>query len=222
MRHFDAKATDYIGPLDPNEAVRARLLLLREAKRFAASNLNGRGFAALSDGLHASYRRGRRALRKARQEPSNEAFHEVRKAVQAHWRQMSLLCRAWPEAIGVRVAAARELSQILGDDHDLAMLHAAATQAPDLSTAQVEAIGEICAGRQNDLRRKALARADRLYSEKPDAFVQRMAAYWRAARAVAASEPEPQRLARSTPRRCGERATGATTRLRRSAFEIGA
>ena len=109
-------------PLDADCAAKARLMLLREAKKFAHTRFRKRGFAALEGGLEKSYRRARNAMKNAYGEPSDESFHTMRKAVQWHWRQMSLLGRAWPDEFAVRVTAARELSQMLGDDHDLAML----------------------------------------------------------------------------------------------------
>ncbi len=84
-------------------------------------------------GLEKSYGKARKAMKNAYSEPSDESFHALRKAVQWHWRQMSLLARAWPDEFAVRVSAARELSQMLGDDHDLAMLVAVAATADDIS-----------------------------------------------------------------------------------------
>ncbi len=180
QRIWGVQAEAFAGVLDADVASRARLMLLKEAKRFASTRIKDKGFDVLRDGLEASYREGRAALRKARAEPSDETFHELRKAVQAHWRQMSLLTRSWPEVIEVRVAAARELSQILGDDHDIAMLHAATGNAETLSAEEIAAIGRLCRNHQMRLRRVALAKADRLFAEKPAAFADRVAAYWRA------------------------------------------
>ena len=119
-------------PLDADCAAKARLMLLREAKKFAHTRFRKRGFAALEGGLEKSYRRARKAMKNAYGEPSDESFHTMRKAVQWHWRQMSLLGRAWPDEFAVRVTAARELSQMLGDDHDLAMLIDVTARAEDI------------------------------------------------------------------------------------------
>ena len=89
-------------------------------KRFARLRLAGSGFDVVGAGLETSYRKARRAFRDAYDEPTDEAFHEWRKGAQPHWRQMTLLSRAWPEYLGARASEARSLSQILGDDHDLA------------------------------------------------------------------------------------------------------
>jgi hypothetical protein len=167
--------------LDSETAGRACILLLREAKKFARIEFDKRGFAALAKGLKASYRRGRKAARYAYEEPTDENFHELRKAVQWHWRQMSLLARAWPDELAVRVNAARELSQLLGDDHDLALLIAAVAQST-LSADEKEAAAAVCQRQQQILRATAEYRVKRLFAERPKAFVSRMKAYWQCGR----------------------------------------
>ena len=171
-------------PLDADCAAKARLMLLREAKKFAHARFRKRGFAALEGGLEKSYRRARNAMKNAYGEPSDESFHTMRKAVQWHWRQMSLLGRAWPDEFAVRVTAARELSQMLGDDHDLAMLIDVTARAEDISAEDKEAIVALCLHRQHALRNDAEPRAERLFAETPAAFTKRMAAYWRFGRTV--------------------------------------
>ena len=166
--------------LDTATAEHARASLAKEAKRLQKTKFKGRGFAALEKGLEVSYRAGRNALAKAYNEPTDEAFHELRKTVQWHWRQMSLLSRAWPEVFLIRIAAARELSQILGDDHDLAMLEHAAARYGTIEAAALDKIRHHFHERQAGLREAARARAERLFAEPPRLFVRRMAAYWEA------------------------------------------
>jgi len=170
--------------LDPETAGRARDLLIDEAKKIAGLKFKKHGFAALAGGLEESYRRGRKAARWAYEEPTDENFHELRKAVQWHWRQMALLGRAWPDEFAVRVNAARELSQMLGDDHDLAVLAAAVSAAPDLTEDQKDAAIAICRRKQQVLRAQAEFRVKRLYCEKTRDFIRRAGAYWDYGRAL--------------------------------------
>ena len=182
--HLVGKVGEEAKPLDIDCAAKARLLLLREAKKFARTKFRSRGFAALDGGLEKSYGQARRAMKNAYSEPSDESFHALRKAVQWHWRQMSLLARAWPDEFAVRVSAARELSQMLGDDHDLAMLVAVAATADDISYEHKDAIVALCQRRQQALRNAAEFRAARLFAETPKAFTKRMATYWKYARVL--------------------------------------
>lgn len=177
--------------LDPNCAAKARLLLFRELRKFARADLSKRGFAALEAGLEKSYRRARKSMKIAYSEPSDETFHTLRKSVQWHWRQMSLLARAWPGEFAVRVDAARELSQILGDDHDLAMLIGATAKAENISYDDKEAIIALCVRKQQALRAAAEHRVERLFAEPAKAFMKRMRAYWKFARVVPMSDLAP-------------------------------
>lgn len=205
--HLTAQVGEQPKPLDVDSAAKARLLLLREAKKFSRLRFRGRGFEALAGGLETSYGRARKAIKNAYSEPSDEAFHALRKSVQWHWRQMSLLARAWPEEFAVRVTAARELSQILGDDHDLAMLVAATVAAEGISAEHKEAIVELCQSRQRTLRDAAEFRSERLFVESPKAFIKRVAAYWKYGRvrdvrtdAQQVAQPEPQRFPPPRPK----------------------
>jgi CHAD domain-containing protein len=177
--HFAKSVGDAVQPLDPVCALEARQLLALELKKFDGARLRERGFAAFDGGLEKSYRRARKALREAYGEPSDETFHALRKSVQWHWRQMSLLARAWPEEAAVRVNAARELSQMLGDDHDLAMLINTTAKADDISPEHKEAIIGLCIRKQQALRAAAEHPAEQLFAEPTAAFVKRMRAYWK-------------------------------------------
>jgi CHAD domain-containing protein len=175
------RAEDAPSPLDGALAARARKRLIREAQRFANLEFKARDFTPLRAGLEASYRAGRRALARARQQPSSDTFHELRKTVQWHWRQMSLLERAWPEIIGPRIAEARELSQCLGDDHDLAILEHVVTSQSSLTDETRAEILALCHARQAALRQTAQLRAERLFADRPAHFAGQMAVYWAAA-----------------------------------------
>lgn len=164
------------------DAVRRRLAA--EAAAFEYLKIKKKGFSAIETGLGKTYKMGREAVKIVHRAPSDEAFHELRKAVQAHWRQVSIIARAWPEEADVRIAAARELSEILGDDHDLSMLISAiskSTLPPDVS----QALEALARKQQKTLRAAAAPRLKRLYAEAPRAYVERVSAYWRAARDIA-------------------------------------
>jgi CHAD domain-containing protein len=175
-------------------ATKEALTRLAEAKKeFARLEPHGEGFGVIGKGLARSYRKGRRTVAAAYAEPSDEAFHDVRKAVQLHWRHMALLARAWPELLEARVAAARELSQTLGEDHDLAVLVSFARGiAPDkLAPAEVEAVVDLARGRQQQLRTAARPLLARLYAEGKRDFVRRLGRYWSAARDAAREQKHP-------------------------------
>lgn len=183
----------------------ARLTELRED--LARLQLTPDSFAMVLRGLARSYRCGRRRLRRAYAEPTDEGFHDLRKSVQQQWRHMQLLSRAWPDLFAARVEAARRLSQILGDDHDLAVLRAHLEDASPspLSAAERAAIARHCQRRQDALRTRAEPLCVQLFAERPGRFAKRIAVLWRAAEIAAERDEaakaaaERQATARSKP-----------------------
>jgi lysozyme family protein len=79
------------------------------------------------------------------------------------------------------VAAARELSQLLGDDHDIAVLK---TVVAELDVLQRAAILTLCETRQAEHRADTYFRAHRLFAERPRAFGQRITELWAAGRRI--------------------------------------
>jgi CHAD domain-containing protein len=178
VRRLAAPAHASGGDLDATTVGALRDSLVREGQRLDKLKFKSAAGTTFAPGLQHSYERGRTALSKACKKPSDLSFHDLRKASQWHWRHMALLSRAWPEYFEVRVAAARELSQILGDDHDLAVLSAAAKHV--LAGPERAQIEQLIRDRQEALRREAHPRAQRLFAERPRDFVSRISFYWEA------------------------------------------
>jgi CHAD domain-containing protein len=139
------------------------------------------GFEALEDGLQRSYRRGRNAYHRARDEPTAEHLHEWRKRSKDLWYHHLLLQCAWPEALGPLADQAHELSDQLGDDHDLAVLgewaKAHAAEAGGLYA--VQSLTDLIERRRRELQAEAFELGERLYTERPGAFTRRFRGYWR-------------------------------------------
>lgn len=122
------------------------------------------GFEPFEDGLRRTYRRGRRAWRAASADPSTENLHEWRKRVKDLWYQYSILEESWKPVMGALGDEAHELSDRLGDDHDLAVLlgFGAEPLEPLIDT------------RRRELQEEAFYFGTRLYADKPKAFVRRL------------------------------------------------
>jgi hypothetical protein len=144
-------------------------------------------FEHLAEGLQRSYRKARRTYREAYRHPADEAFHAWRKSVQQHWRHMQLLSRSWPDVLGGRASEAKELSRLLGDDHDLAVLADFVTrQGPDALPAVERAeLLRICRSCQTEIRAQARPHGARLLAEPAKSLGARLAAYWSAAAQLA-------------------------------------
>jgi CHAD domain-containing protein len=141
--------------------------------RTATWTLDTDGFSALEPGLRRIYRRGRKAMNAAAEEPSTENLHEWRKRVKDLWHAEQILRPASPKKMKKLAKRMHELSDLLGDDHDLAELRKyAAThrQCFDDRVAQVALVAVIDRCRK-DLQRGALSLGAKLYRRSPKRFI---------------------------------------------------
>jgi CHAD domain-containing protein len=146
--------------------------------------LDGASWSAAREGIGRAYRRGRKAYALADAEPTTDNLHEWRKRVKDLWYHQRLLKPAWPEVLGAQADEAHTLSDLLGDDHDLAVL--AERLEDDPPTDDTGAVLELIEERRAVLLAQIRALGRRVYAEKPKAFTRRIAHYVRAARS-----PEP-------------------------------
>ena len=177
------------------EARRQALQRLDQARRvFTGKAAGGVDLEHVADGLEAVYRKARKAFRHAYREPSDEAFHAWRKKVQLHWRHMALLSRGWPEAMSARAGEAKELSRLLGEDHDYSVLlaFAGAPGTACLEPADLATLTDRCRACQADLRAEAKPRGDRLFAERAGDLKERVTLYWASAGQLAALAPADQ------------------------------
>lgn len=173
---------------------KALLRLKQTRKLFTGKALREVELTHILEGVERTYDKAHKAFRKAYRKPSDEAFHTWRKAVQQHWRHMQLLSRSWPEALSARAAEAKELSRMLGEDHDYAVLLAFAQSRgrKALASQDLAALTELCRTCQAELRKRAEPRGARLFAEAPDSLTQRLARYWTSAEVLAALPPRPE------------------------------
>ncbi len=139
-------------------------------------------FTTVREGLRQTYRAGRNAMDVTLDAPSGPHFHEWRKHAKYHWYHGRLLEGIFPELMKGHRAALRNLSGLLGDDHDLTVLQDVIGATPEAfgSGEEVRRLLEVAGQHQRALRSRAHALGARVYAEKPGAFAERWAAYWRA------------------------------------------
>ncbi|HSK91030.1 MAG TPA: CHAD domain-containing protein [Euzebyales bacterium] len=149
--------------------------------------LDGIAFDDLRPGLTRVYRRGRKRMAQAYDDPAPERFHEWRKRVKYLWHHLELLEPAWPGLISRLASETHDLSDLLGDEHDRTVLLERLGERPDLLTdPDVARALAGCIERQRErLRADAGPLGARIYAEPPDVFVDRLATYWHAGRLAA-------------------------------------
>jgi hypothetical protein len=92
---------------------------------------------------------------------------------------------AWKDLMSELEESLHELTDLLGDDHDLGDLYRVLATSPRLTRGARGLPGalDFMLRRRSELQAKAGPLARRLYAEKPGAFVKRIEGYWNAWRA---------------------------------------
>jgi CHAD domain-containing protein len=155
---------------------------------------------AIDAGLLRTYRRGRKAFRRARGEPSIENLHAWRKRVKDQWYHLRLLAPVCGPAVRGQAKEAHRLADLLGEDHDLGVLREALERiAPDVAVDLV-ALEGLIDYRRDELQAEAMNFGHRLYAEKTKALGRRLHRCWNAGRILARTSQErhPAELAEVT------------------------
>ncbi len=161
---------------------KTEVIAMLSQARTAAEALTAQGDTeTLEKGLRAAYRKGRHLQNHAYEDGSDEAFHDLRKAVQLHWRHMQLLQKAWPDMFSARIEAARTLSQMLGDVQDIAVLIAAIKSRDDLNDDAASAVMGVARASQRKARKSAPPLGEQLFAQSSRSFAKSTIAIWEAA-----------------------------------------
>lgn len=138
--------------------------------------------------LKRVYKRGYKRLSKAISKPSVTNFHQWRKRVKYLRYQLRILRIIWPNMMRELVDLTHDLSDHLGEDHDLAVLKQFISNQPErfsflnLDSPDDQTVIEILMASIDNRRKKlqsaALFLGQRIYTESPTNFVKRLSAYW--------------------------------------------
>lgn len=140
------------------------------------------GYDAVAGGLRKSYRRGRERMADAYENPTPEAFHEWRKRIKYHRYHTRLLRSVWPGPMKARRSELKTLSDVVGDEHDLAVfLETMADEQLFPADARAE-LHAVITHRRSELQRRARPIGERVFAEEPDRLVERVGDYWTATR----------------------------------------
>lgn len=179
-RHLADEAEDLDASLTHfrDQMLEARALV--EDWQLPDPKASAEGFDLLGPGLAKTYGRGREALAAAYASPSIEAFHEWRKRAKYLRYQLKLLRPAWPRLLRRTRSEVKMLGDLLGDDHDLAVLQETLPEALDTNThaERIELLEALVSQRSQDLRAQARLLGERIYAEKPKALRKRIEHYW--------------------------------------------
>ncbi len=160
------------------EAVARELAVLHE--RIGDWPLEDQSFDSAAKGLRRIHRRGARAMKAALDKGDDESWHEWRKRVKDLWYATRILQPVSPQLDGM-VEDADQLSDVLGDHNDLAVLAATVDQHEgEIGPEAAETVRRAVFNRRDALRRMAVPLGKRLYGENSKALAARLKKAWRA------------------------------------------
>jgi CHAD domain-containing protein len=160
---------------------------LRKASRSIARwSPTHRGWKSIAGGLSRTYQHGRAAMESAIRDGSDEALHESRKRTKDLLYAAEFIVPVRPQSLQPIIDDAHALTDLLGDDHDLAVLETVIDKelALRLSGVRRNQIKRLVAQRRTDLQKQAHQLGQRLYAQSEDTFVARIHGYWKAWRRI--------------------------------------
>ncbi len=139
-------------------------------------------FSTVEPGLSRTYGRGRAEMRRAAARRTGPSFHEWRKRVKYLRHQMELLRPVFPEVVGGYAAALERLGEMLGEEHDFALLLRLCADLPTLCPDPVDRslLAALVQHRRMELQTASLTLGGRVYAEPADRFVSRVERWWEA------------------------------------------
>jgi CHAD domain-containing protein len=154
----------------------------KSSRRVSDWPLRHKGWKAIAAGLRQTYSQGHDAMEAAVHEGSDEAFHEWRKRAKDLRYEVELLARAWPEMMRPMAESASQLTDLLGKDHDLAVLEGIVEdELKDVcADDERELLKPLASQRRADLQKEARELGRKLFTETVEEFVDRIHGYWAA------------------------------------------
>jgi CHAD domain-containing protein len=129
--------------------------------------------------LKRIYKRGRRVLPTARPLPADRSLHEWRKQVKYLRYALEILAPLRAQKLTRLPRQAEQLTDSLGEAHDLAMLAQKARSFAKRNRVDLQHLLAIIDRRRARLTLDALSRGKRLYRDRPVDWERPLSRYWR-------------------------------------------
>lgn len=157
-----------------------RDLLIAARARIERWKLSDSGFDALAPGLARTYKRARKAMKEAERSQDAGVLHDWRKHIKYHGYHARLLEPVWPAAMQAHRQTADQISDLLGEHHDLALFDDVLRRDRDEfgSAVDLTVLFGLIRKRQDLLSAQALGLGARLFAEPADQLTQRWRSHW--------------------------------------------
>jgi CHAD domain-containing protein len=136
----------------------------------------------LRHGLQHVFVAGSRAFAVASGNQTAEHLHAWRKKVKCFWYQLQILQPVWQQTQDELGRELDQLAEILGDDHDLAILYqvVSAEAAATGHDADLVDLTIVIDERRSALERTAFELGSRVYERRPKALMEQIERWWKA------------------------------------------
>jgi CHAD domain-containing protein len=136
-------------------------------------------FATIAPGLQRVYKRGRRGMRIVAGSPTDTLLHVWRKRAKYLRHQVEALNILDPEPLAAQESELERLTDLLGDDHDLAILLSRLNDDPAL-IADLDPTGilDLIATERHDLQAEAISLGQGLFADPSTEFLAYIERIW--------------------------------------------
>jgi CHAD domain-containing protein len=163
----------------PARLARTRGALEQLCDRVTHWPVGAHGWSVLGPAMKRIYKRGRRALPTARLRPTDRALHEWRKQVKYLRYALEILAPMRAKRLARLARQAEQLTDSLGEAHDLAVLVQRARAVAKNNRADLRLLFTVIDQRSKRLALGALSRGEKLYRSKPAEWERELDHYWR-------------------------------------------
>jgi CHAD domain-containing protein len=219
QRGLDKSKRETEQNLDIDKVVKGAIATLGSVrKRVNTWPLEANGFRAITPGLKATFRRGRKIMAVAQKDPRPENYHEWRKRVKDHWYHVRLLENVWTEMMQAHEASLKNLETWLGDDHNLVVLRDKLASKPEDYGGEkdMQLFLALADQYQKELREKSVSLGQRVYEEKPRQFTRNMEKLWDAWQQQPDSMKDEQKAETQSVKKRAQPAPSAASAKRKS------
>jgi len=136
------------------------------------------GFQAIAGGINKVYTRGRKMTELTLKNPNAELFHEWRKRVKYLRYQIDAISNSWPAMMSVWEDELHKLTDALGAEHDLFVLHETILESKLKNEANWQILFEFIATQRRLHQSEAQSLGNKLYHWKPKQFVRWLENSW--------------------------------------------
>lgn len=152
---------------------------LADAEQFHRSwTITEDGFAALEKGMKRIYRQCSKRQRVAYEHNTPEGYHEWRKSVKYLRYQLDTLSPLWPGPLRALEGELNQLTDYLGDDHDLVVLREMIEGNELMRGETANSVFRVMEEQRETLQQAAKPLSEKLFYQKPKRFIEPLAYWW--------------------------------------------